>query len=133
MITVPSITYGYVIFIIYALGRIFGNICWIFGPNITYHVKGGIVGYTKIIKLGLAKLYHGRDHYYDYMILRICLLGPIFGHFSGVVGPNIIYHMKGGVVGHRNITKFALAKIYHAPDHGSKSYFWVCGFNNLCI
>ena len=71
MITVPTITYVYVILIIFALGRIFGNIGWIFGPNVTYSVKGGVVGNTKIIKLGLAKLYHGRDHGFDYMIVRI--------------------------------------------------------------
>ena len=44
---------------------------WIYGPNITYPVKGGVVGYTKMIKLGLAKLYHGRDHGFDFMIVRI--------------------------------------------------------------
>ena len=43
------------------------------------------------------------------------------------------YHIKGVVVGHKNITKFGLSKLYHAPDHGSKSYIWVFDFENFCI
>ena len=63
---------------------------------------------------------------YEYMILKVIfLLGRIFGHFSGVFGPNIIYHMKFGVVGYMKITKLGFALLYHARDHGSKSYIWV--------
>ena len=47
-------------------------------PNIIYHMKCGAVGYTKITKLGLAKLYHARDnsskYTYGYLILRISAL-----------------------------------------------------------
>ena len=71
-------------------------------------MKIGVVGYTKKNKDWQNYITHVNTVptvTYKYMILRVFLLGRIFGHFNGVFGPHMTYHMKGGVVGYKKITK----------------------------
>ena len=56
-----------------SLGGIFGHFYGVVGPYMTYNMKGGVVGYRKITKLGLAQFYHARDHGYNYNIW-VCYL-----------------------------------------------------------